>query len=347
MKKVIKFLIVIVLSLILVGLLKIYSQRSAVKEPMSLENNQVQMIEQLLDKVEAFYANPQEKTFLRAEEIQAEELEIIKTEVAKLNTSTAEKNKVLSELMIVEWKREAQNALNAIYIGANSNEPVIKGETVQEERQLVDSLTSEQLQQLEQQFINKVPQRVSENNDDEMKQDAFIDLIREMLEKAKEQVEAYDKAVSLLEDVQKIAIEDGQIGNIAKKMREFEAAQKNVTDKGMVPKVKVQVERYLGKFLASFTEIAQEIPGYYDIAKVAVEPSVFLTELLNKNQAAFIQTTEAEFETVIEYVEVETVRETAPIITESVEPPVSSESAADTNTGVDENPIENNEETQE
>ncbi|MBS4456918.1 hypothetical protein [Tuanshanicoccus lijuaniae] len=330
MKKGIKFLIVIILLLILVGLLKIYSNRSAVSVPTNMENSQTQMANQLLKKVEAFYANPQEKTFLREDEITLKELDDIKAEVETLNTTTAEKNKVLSELTMIEWKKEAQDAINNIYQSTDTAVPVIKGAVVQAKRQLVDSVNLEQVNQMEQQLIEKMPKHTSADSEQEPKKDEFNELVRDLVEAAKKQVESYDTAVSVLNDVEKIAIEDGQIGNIAKKLREFEAAQKAVTDKGLAPKLKAQADRYLGKFLAGFKKLAHEIPGYYDIALVAVEPSVLLTELLVKNQNEFVTTAVTEVETVTEIIEVEQV---VPTQTERVEPEVTealpSESSAE------------------
>lgn len=290
MKNLFKGLVIFVLLALIGGLLYATRMNKTAKPTQPVTINTVQQLDQIIQQVEGYYVNPQEKSFLREEPITDDELVQLKEAVDTVNASTADKNKALVEIQIVEWKKGALDAVNSLY--ASSATPVIKGDKVADKRALAETMKVEDLEKFATDYIGTMPKRLLMEGE-EAPEDKFETTITQLINDAKGQFENFDKAVEALDKVKAITIEDGQIGNIAKGLRDFEKLQEKVTDENLLKQLTEKVNQYLDVFLKAFTEISAEIPGYFDIAIVAAEPSKLLTKLLKDNQEK-IDVTESE-----------------------------------------------------
>ncbi|MGX7075130.1 hypothetical protein [Globicatella sanguinis] len=320
MKNIFKGLVILVL-LALIGVL-LYATRmnKTAKPTQPVTVNTVQQLDQVVQQIDGYYVNPNEKSFLREEPIADDELTQLKEAIDTVNASTADKNKVLVEIEIVEWKKAALDAVNHLYSGSAT--PVIKGDQVATKKVLADNLKLVDVEKVATDFIDTMPKRLL-LDDEEVPEDKFNTAITELINEAKGQFENFDKALEALNKVEAIDIEDGQIGNIAKALRDFEKLRDKVTDDNLLKQLNEKADQYLSVFLKAFTEIASEIPGYYDIALVAAEPSQLLTKLMKENRET-LEATETETETTEEVVTEEIVTEESRYVPEPsyTEPPV-------------------------
>lgn len=319
-KNIFKGLVILVL-LALIGVL-LYATRmnKTAKPTQPVTVNTVQQLDQVVQQIDSYYVNPNEKSFLREEPIADEELTQLKEAIDTVNASTADKNKVLVEIEIVEWKKAALDVVNHLYSGSAT--PVIKGDQVATKKVLADNLKLADVEKVATDFIDTMPKRLL-LDDEEVPEDKFNTAITELINEAKDQFENFDKAIEALNKVKSIDIEDGQIGNIAKGLRDFEKLRNKVTDDNLLKQLNEKADQYLSVFLTAFTEIASEIPGYYDIALVAAEPSQLLTKLMKENRET-LEATETETETTEEVVTEEIVTEESQYVPEPpvTEPPV-------------------------
>lgn len=337
-KNIFKGLVIFVL-LALIGVL-LYATRmnKTAKPTQPVTVNTVQQLDQIIQQVNGYYVNPEEKSFLREEPIADDELAQLKEAIDTVNASTADKNKALVEIQIVEWKKAALDAINHLYSGSAT--PVIKGDKVADKKTLAENLKIADVEKVATDFIDTMPKRLLMEGEEEP-EDKFNTAIAQLINDAKGQFENFDKAIEALDKVKAIDIEDGQIGNIAKGLRDFEKLQDKVTDENLLKQLKEKAEQYLSVFLKAFTEIASEIPGYYDIALVAAEPSKLLTKLMEENRETLEATeTESTEESTEESVSEEVITEevvteesyyvppvTEPVVTEPpvTEPPTTEE----------------------
>lgn len=320
------------------GAMFIYARRSTQTQqvaPVQVDNSS--QVSALLEEVASYYLDPTKKTYLKDVEIKATDFDQIRQSLDQLNVPTSEKQIVTAEIDRLLWKSQALELVNNLYQVPNGK--VLVEDKLATDRTLKTTITKETLTKVRETYLDQEPRRPL--NEDQNQTDEMVDTLKDLLTFAETQVDQFLQVKEALAKVEAIKIEDGQLGNIARGLREIETMQGKLTDKALTEAVDKAIDRYLNRFLGAFTRLAQEIPGYYEIAIVAVEPSKRLTDLLTQNQYSFMVTqTESQVEEtiIIEYYEeteawvpVETEPVTEAIVTEApVQPDLTEESQVDT-----------------
>ncbi|WP_124058213.1 cell division site-positioning protein MapZ family protein [Vaginisenegalia massiliensis] len=266
----VKALVLLVLVCLLVGVVKLYSfmdNRHAGSQPQ-VSSQQIQSIQHDLNQL---YLNDK-KDFLKAD-IKAEDLRQVETKVASLSAVAPEKSQMQTQLEDLKTKYEALTKLNELF---DPKKPAIKGDKVATELELLESVKEDQFKEVKKAIYFKAKSL-----------DAFEVAVNKVLDKVELGFGGVEKANSLLAEIKAIPVEDGQIGRIAKKMKELEAVLANIKDPQALADLEQEIQSYIADFLTKVQVIAKEIPGYYDLLLVAVEPSEKLTKAVQENRSLF------------------------------------------------------------
>ncbi|MGO4938123.1 hypothetical protein ACTQ54_11015 [Fundicoccus sp. Sow4_H7] len=315
MSKTVKGLVLAALVVILVLVLRFYTfleSRTVAQQPTITESS-VQVAEPNWDR---FYVDEDKRDFLRTD-ITIEEIEAVENEF--LSGGSEE---FLAEIASIKNKFEAQNAVNDLFDGT---EKAIDGDQVTENLPLKENLTLTKVEDIiAKYYFNEDAQSQQANSlffqikivsaQDNL--DAFEVAVNTLLDYTNKRIKDYDAAAEALKEVKNIKIEDGQIGVIGQTMRKFERLLEKVEEESYRLKLDKDVSTYVKRFIEEISVLMAEIPNYYDLVLVALEPSELLTTALQDNQENFKFASEEE--------ESESVEEESSIV-EEVIPPVYSE----------------------
>lgn len=315
MSKTVKGLVLAALVVILVLVLRFYTflESQTVAQQPTITESSVQVTEPNWDR---FYVDEDKRDFLRTD-ITIEEIEAVENEF--LSGGSEE---FLAEIASIKNKFEAQNAVNDLFDGT---EKAIDGDQVTENLPLKENLTLTKVEDIiAKYYFNEEAQSQQANSlffqikivsaQDNL--DAFEVAVNTLLDYTNKRIKDYDAAAEALKEVKNIKIEDGQIGVIGQTMRKFERLLEKVEEKSYRSKLDKDASAYVKRFIEEISVLMAEIPNYYDLVLVALEPSDLLTTALQDNQENFEFASEEE--------ESESEEEESSIV-EEVIPPVYSE----------------------
>lgn len=288
----------------LLGWLMLNASRSnrAVNEVQQADVKRIEYNTLTVDKIhqmlDVFYLNPIEQTYLREAVITQAELASVKEKINDLNTVTVEKMKLLDQVEQIEWKIEAIDAISQLY---QNTTQIISGNRIYPNAELDETITKDTIEVLKSDVLDKIPVALLPNEATGFLGDSLYNVLIKLLDDATVQINGFIGASEKLKTVEKIKIEDGQIGNIARQLRDFENISDRIKDKNLKHKLDQATNLYLKKFLSEFKMLLEEIPRYYDIAVPIMKTSKLLTKLLQDNEFLNATTVEAVIE---EYQEV-------------------------------------------
>ncbi|UUX32912.1 hypothetical protein [Fundicoccus culcitae] len=294
MNNAVKGLVLAALVVVLVLVLRFYSFRESqtiAEQPVFTESS-IQTNEPNLSEL---YQDENARDFLRTD-ITLEEIDAIEAEIVAADASQYEE-----EIAIIRNKFEAQTAVNDLFEG---EEKAINGDQVIENLPLKENLTLKQIEEIIAEYyfdgtdetqnaslnfwqVSIVSAQEEASSADVAELDAFEQTINRLLDYVNNRIEQYQQAVDALKDVNAITIEDGQIGVIGQTMRNFEMLLEKVEEESYHTKLEEDATTYVDRFIDEISVLIAEIPGYYDLVLVALEPSELLTQALIANQDQF------------------------------------------------------------
>lgn len=320
MKVFMKIVISIVLLVALAGMFVFARNSTRPQSVVPVQDTTSTQINALRDRIAAFYLDPTAQTYLKDQEISDATFDELRQELDGINGSTSQKQEILAAIDQLKWKYQGLSYVDTLFQSESGK--VLAGDKLASDRVLKTGISKEQLENLQTEYLEKEPKWVMREASQEQIDDEMVETLKTLFEYAKTEVDQYLVAKEALAKVEAIKIEDGQLGNIARAMRDFENQLAKITDKNLTEDLEKSTDRYLNRFLTTFKDLVEEMPGYYDIALVAVEPSKKLTTLLTENQSVLVVTeteTVTELTEIIEYyVEEEVTEAWVPVETEVV-----------------------------
>lgn len=297
-----KVLITLVLIVCLVGAISFYSYMvsnstaNMVQETHQSINN-VDKEEEVKQRIQAMYYD--DKRDFLAEGLKASTIKETKKMVDEMNASTTVKNKHYDALDDLDQRFKAQEAVNKLFADGFK---AIDGNKVNMDLAFANDLKLETVQEVKAEYyFEEKDEETSESSfQDESiveesvdespeKLDAFHLAINSIIDKALISLDSSSKVKDAFEAVKKIKIEDGNIGKIAQAMSVFEKEMAMIETKSpdIYKELDEEAKKYTDRFIKEVAKIGQEIPDYYDIVVIAVEPSKRLSKAVKDNQKLF------------------------------------------------------------
>lgn len=297
-----KVLITLVLIVCLVGAISFYSYMvsnstaNMVQETHQNINNEGKE-EEIKQRIQAMYFD--EKRDFLAVGIKDSMIKETQKMVDELNVSTSEKNNYYDALDDLTTRLKAQDAVNKLFAEGSK---AIEGNKVNMDLAYAKDLKLETINTVKAEFYfeEKADEASESSSQDEsgayegvdesaIKLDAFHLAINSIIDRALNIFDSSSKVKDAFEAVKKIKIEDGNIGKIAQAMSTFEKEIAMIQTKSpeIYKSMDEEANKYTDQFIKQVAKIGQEIPDYYDIVVIAVEPSKRLSKAVKDNQKLF------------------------------------------------------------
>ncbi|MBG9980687.1 hypothetical protein HZY91_06280 [Facklamia sp. DSM 111018] len=303
-----KVIITLVLIVLLGGVLTLYNYMESNSTAKHTQNTNSQQTEKTDDKIQkqidALYFD-EKKDFL-VTDISADKIKELNEQVDKLNEATLVKEEYLEEISVLQDRFEAQSAVNKLYQGKQA---AINGNQVKDDLAYNEDLTAEKVKKVKQEhyFMNDSEESISESTGDggnRQALDKFQQAINQLIDQAENDMNA-DKILSEgIKKIEDIEILDGNIGQIAQAMADFDDELEKIKDTlpDLYKEYDQKAQKYTDLFVEKVVEISKTVPQYYNLLLIAVEPSQRLTAALEDNFDLFTveETTTTEEESTIE-----------------------------------------------